>query len=187
MPHNTLKYWQLKSTITGQFFIIHLASTGCTTFAFSWSSSRWSVRLRLEFICQVWDDLSFVTWCAIQQNMVHCAHIRMIMVSNNTQAGCDFKPGSVSKISSTPLQQPDLLMKGCFAFMMLPHSETIRNWDSPDQAVFFQSLVIQCWWTCVNCSLSFLFHFLACETLWTITMLVTSDTFLSHSEADFEL
>ncbi len=32
-----------------------------------------------------------------------------------------------------------------------------RNRDSSDQATFFQSSIVQLWWACVNCSLSFLF------------------------------
>ncbi len=32
-----------------------------------------------------------------------------------------------------------------------------RNRDSSDQGTFFQSSIVQFWWSCVNCSLCFLF------------------------------
>ncbi len=39
----------------------------------------------------------------------------------------------------------------------LPSECRSRNWDSLDQAMFFQSSIVQFRWACVNCSLRFLF------------------------------
>ncbi len=41
--------------------------------------------------------------------------------------------------------------------LTLPSECRSRNRDSSDQATFFQSSIVQFWWTCVNCSLRFLF------------------------------
>ncbi len=41
--------------------------------------------------------------------------------------------------------------------LTLPSEYRSRNRDSSDQATFFQSSIVQFGWTCVNCSLCFLF------------------------------
>ncbi len=41
--------------------------------------------------------------------------------------------------------------------IMTLSSECSRNQDSSDQGTFFQSSIVQFWWSCVNCSLCFLF------------------------------
>jgi len=41
--------------------------------------------------------------------------------------------------------------------LTLPSACCSRNRDSSDQATFFQSSIVQFWWACANCSLSFLF------------------------------
>ncbi len=41
--------------------------------------------------------------------------------------------------------------------LTLPSECRSRNRDSSDQATFFQSSIVQSWWTCANCILRFLF------------------------------
>ena len=43
--------------------------------------------------------------------------------------------------------------------LTLPSESHSWNRDSSDQATFSQSSIVQFWWACANCSLSFLFSF----------------------------
>ncbi len=50
-----------------------------------------------------------------------------------------------------------MLSSSLFRILTLPSECRSRNQDSSDQAMFFQSSIVQFWWACVNCSLRFLF------------------------------
>ncbi len=127
----------------------------------------------------VWDDLSFVTWCIILQEVairrwVHCSHKGMDMVSNNTPGRLwrlnDAQlvlrgPKCAKKISPThyttttsSLNQDGSMLSCSFCqILTLPSECRSRNRDSSDQATFSRSSMVQFWWACANCSLRFLF------------------------------
>ncbi len=56
-----------------------------------------------------------------------------------------------------PRQDGSMLSCSLRQILTLQSECCSRNRDSSDQATFFQSSIVQFWWSCVNCSLRFLF------------------------------
>ncbi len=54
-------------------------------------------------------------------------------------------------------QDGSMLSCSLCQILTLPSECRSKNRDSSDQATFFQSSIVQFWWTCANCSLCFLF------------------------------
>ncbi len=100
------------------------------------------------------------TWSAtiIRLHVVYLNHAQLILRGSKC----------VKKISPTHYTPPptwtvetrqDGSMLSCSfrQILTLPSECRSRNQDSSDQATFFQSSIVQFWWSCVNCSLRFLF------------------------------
>ncbi len=105
---------------------------------------------------------------------VHWSHKGMDMVSNNTHVGCGVmligtKGPKVCQeniphtITPPPAwtfetrQDGSMLSCSLCQILTLPSECHRRNQDSSDLATFFQSSIVQFWWSCVNCILRFLF------------------------------
>lgn len=110
-----------------------------------WVRIQWLQRLfeysepRVMFKKPVCVDLSFMSQVILLQAAVwRCGDKRVIL--NWSQA-----------------TQISILLFSLHQILTLPSKGSNRSWTSSDTATFFQSSVVQPWWACLNCSLSFLF------------------------------
>ncbi len=136
----------------------------------------------------LWDDRRHVIQLeADNVRWVHCGYKGMDMVSNNrlwhlNNAQLVLGPNSPRFCSIPPptawpvdTRKDRSILSCCLQQMItLPSECYSRNWDSSDQATFFQSSIVQFWWACANSSLSFLgllqrfdvFRIQRCSSTW---------------------
>ncbi len=127
----------------------------------------------------VWDDLSFVTWCIILLEVASedgytvvikgwtwsATILREAVALKRCSIGTKgYQENIPHSITPPPpawtietRQDGSMLSCTLRQILTLPSECHSRNQDSSDQATFFQSSIVQFWWSCVNCILCFLF------------------------------
>ncbi len=130
----------------------------------------------------VWDDLSFVTWCIILLE-VASEDVYTVVIKGWPQSATMLRYAVAFKRRSIGTKNPKVCQENIpphhyttttslnhwdktewiHAFMLFTPNSDPTIWMSQQksrlirQATFFQSSIVQFWWSCVNCSLRVLF------------------------------